>query len=140
MSALCLALGVATRPLQASVDLESGAEVTLLAANATELSVAPDGRAVAYNSAANRYSSDPQVLLAYLQMANCYDRLGDNGEAVSMLVQAKVILKQLPDEAFKSGNTNFSRKEWSEWLDWARQLRRTSENRPKLAQPVRGLM
>eukprot|EP00913_Durusdinium_trenchii_P035256 g32986.t1 len=44
---------------------------------------------VAYNSAANRYSRDPQVLLAYLQMANCNDRLGEHSEAISMLVQAK---------------------------------------------------
>src|SRR5580704_10974913 len=30
----------------------------------------------AYTSAANRYTEDPSVLLAYIQMANCYDRLG----------------------------------------------------------------
>ena len=93
---------------------------------------------VAYNSAANRYPRDPQVLLAYLQMANCNDRLGDHGEAVSMLVQAKVILKQLPDEAFKSRNTSLSKQEWANWLDWGRRLRRTSENRPRLLSPARG--
>ncbi|GAB4135803.1 MAG: hypothetical protein Tsb009_02480 [Planctomycetaceae bacterium] len=83
---------------------------------------------VAYNSAANRYPQDPQVLMAYLQMANCNDRLGDPSEAVSMLVQAKVILKQLPESAFKSDRTNLSKKEWEAWLDWARKLRSSSTN------------
>lgn len=87
---------------------------------------------VAYNSAANRYSRDPQVLLAYMQMANCNDRIGDHGEALSMIVQAKVILKQLPDDVFHSGNTSLSKEEWGKWLDWARQLRRPPEERPRI--------
>ncbi|MCH7987681.1 MAG: tetratricopeptide repeat protein, partial [Planctomycetes bacterium] len=84
-----------------------------------------DKSIIAYTSAANRYPQDPQVLIAYLQMANCYDRLDEPGEALSMLVQAKVILKQLPESAFHHRKTNLTKKEWETWLDWARVMRRT---------------
>lgn len=93
---------------------------------------------VAYNSAANRYSRDPQVLLAYLQMANCNDRLGEHGEALSMLVQAKVILRQLPDEAFQSGTSGLTKKQWETWLDWARRMRRTPNRPPRLLPDTNG--
>lgn len=79
-----------------------------------------------YNSAANRYPQDPHVLLAYLQMAVCNDRLGQPAEALSTLVQAKVILKKLPEKTFSSERTNLSKKEWETWLDWARKIRTTT--------------
>lgn len=79
----------------------------------------------AYTSAANRYPEDPGVLLAYLQMANCSDRLGDATEALSVLVQAEVILKRLPDRAFDTNKTTLSRREWRQWLQWAKTQRMT---------------
>ena len=45
-----------------ATDLETGAEVVLLEANATELSVAPDGRSVAYNSADGHFSMNRYLL------------------------------------------------------------------------------
>ena len=81
-----------------------------------------DKAIIAYSGAANRYPQDPQVLLAYVQMTNCYDRLGKPDEARSMLAQAKVILKQMTDEIFQPNATNMTRQEWDRWLDWARQL------------------
>ena len=45
-----------------AADLISGEEVLLLAANATELSVAPDRVAVAYNSADGHFSSNRYLL------------------------------------------------------------------------------
>ena len=83
-----------------------------------------DAAILAYTNAANRYPQDPQVLLAYLQMANCNDRLGDPAEAVSLILQAEVILKQLPDKVFQSRLTGLTKKEWQNWLTWARQSRR----------------
>jgi tetratricopeptide (TPR) repeat protein len=81
------------------------------------------GRAInAYQIAANRYQSDPQVILAYIQMSKCHERLGDHSNARSSLEQAKVILKQLPDEAFASNNTSMTKAEWQEWLVWMQEL------------------
>jgi TolA-binding protein len=80
---------------------------------------------VAYHGAANRYPQDPDVLLAYLQMTNCNDRLGRPDRARSMLEQAKVILKQMPDENFSPELTNLDRQEWERWLQWASQLQRS---------------
>lgn len=73
-----------------------------------------------YTSAANRYPQDAQVLLAYVQMANCYDHMGKPDESRSMLEQAKVILKQqIPETAFHAPSTSLNRQEWEQWLDWA---------------------
>jgi len=81
----------------------------------------------AYNSAANRYSSGPEVLLAYLQMSNCNRRLGDPVEARSLLVQAEVILDRLPEDAFEVPRTSLSREEWKQWLHWAKQQQQTNQ-------------
>jgi len=82
-----------------------------------------DKAALAYTNAANRYSKDAQVLLAYLQLANCSDRLGDPAEAMSLVIQAEVILKQLPETAFDRRLTGMTRAEWTKWLQWTRQQR-----------------
>ena len=77
---------------------------------------------VAYQSAANRYQHDPQVILAYIQISKCHERLGEKSYARSSLEQAKVILKQLPDESFASNSTSMSKVEWLEWLEWMQSL------------------
>lgn len=80
---------------------------------------------LAYSTAANKFPEDPRVLLAYVQMSNCYDLLGKADEARSMLEQARVIISQLDASVFEARTTNMNRQEWSDWLDWARDLRRT---------------
>jgi len=45
-----------------ATNLDTGEEALLLKANATELSVAPDGRSVAYNSADGHFSMNRYVL------------------------------------------------------------------------------
>ena len=84
-----------------------------------------DAAIAAYGAAANKYPGDSQVLIAYVQMMNCYDRQGKAAEARGMLEQAKVILRQLPAEALegKSSRTSLSRQEWEAWLEWADELR-----------------
>ena len=82
-----------------------------------------DKAIVAYTNASNRYSKDAQVLLAYFQMANCYDRLGDSTEAMSLIIQAEVILKLLSDKAFNPRVSSLSKREWEKWLKWAKQQR-----------------
>jgi len=88
----------------------------------------------AYASAANQYSRDPQVILAYLQISNCYKRLNKPSDARSSLEQAKVILKQMPDVAFRKNSTNMTKAEWKEWLEWVQNLQQNSD-REEVKQP-----
>jgi tetratricopeptide (TPR) repeat protein len=77
----------------------------------------------AYTSAANRYIEDPNVVLAYIQMANCYDRLGKPIDARGVAIQAMLIHKNLPEKAFTPDKTLMNRDEWRTWLEWAGALR-----------------
>ena len=77
----------------------------------------------AYTNAANRYADDPNVLLAYIQMANCYDRLGKPIDARGVAIQAMLIHKNMPEKAFTPDKTLMTRDEWRTWLEWAGSLR-----------------
>jgi len=77
----------------------------------------------AYHEAVNRYPQCTEVLIAYMKMSGCYERLGKKNEAKSMLEQAKIILKQMPDSVFDTKASNLGREEWNRWLDWSRELR-----------------
>ncbi len=79
---------------------------------------------VAFNAASTRFSDDPQVLLAYVQVAICYQNLKvpEPEEARGVLSQAGVILGNLPPESFDNfDNSNFTSAEWGVWLDKFRQ-------------------
>ena len=90
----------------------------------------------AYTNAANRYAEDPGVLLAYIQMANCYDRLGKPIDARGVAIQAMLIQKNMPEKAFTRDKTLMSRDEWRTWLEWAGSLRRVPRrNEPAPARP-----
>jgi tetratricopeptide (TPR) repeat protein len=78
----------------------------------------------AYNSAANRYPEDPEVLLAYVQMTNCNNALGRTADARSTAVQAALILKQMPEGSFTPSLTNMTKQEWELWLSRANQMNR----------------
>lgn len=73
----------------------------------------------AYSRAAGRMQQRPEALLAYVQIANCYDRLKKQSEAMSTLAQAKILLEQLPDHEFQVSNSRLSKPEWQRWLEWA---------------------
>jgi tetratricopeptide (TPR) repeat protein len=77
----------------------------------------------AYTNAANRYADDPSVLLAYIQMANCYDRLGKSIDARGVAIQAMLIHKNMAEKVFTRDKTLMSRDEWRTWLEWAGALR-----------------
>jgi tetratricopeptide (TPR) repeat protein len=76
----------------------------------------------AYQSAANHYASDPEVLDAYLQIANVYRRMERPAEARTSLEQARLALRRLissgsaPEARFEQ-TTNFNRKQWGDLLD-----------------------
>lgn len=76
----------------------------------------------AYTNAANRYAEDPTVLLAYIQMANCYDRLGKPLDARGVAIQAMLIHKNMSEKAFTRDKTLMTRDEWRTWLEWAGSL------------------
>ena len=76
----------------------------------------------AYSSGAGRYQHEPDSLTAYVQIANCYDRLQKPAEALSTLAQAQLILKQLPESVFTGEPSAMSRDDWQRWLDWAMKL------------------
>ena len=84
----------------------------------------------AYNNAANKYPRDPQVLLAYLQMTNCYQRLDKPVDARGMLEQAKVVLKQIKADRFGPSLTNMTKEQWEEWIQWAQQVGQFSDAGP----------
>ena len=75
-----------------------------------------------YNVATHRYPQDARVLLAYLQMTNCYERLGRRGDARIMLEQAKVFERRMNENVFNRQDTNMTRDEWKRWLEWANRL------------------
>lgn len=86
----------------------------------------------AYHEAVNRYPQSTEVLIAYMKMSGCYESLGKKNEAKSMLEQAKIILKQMPDKVFESRATNLGREEWNRWLDWSRELRNSDDQANQL--------
>ncbi|QDT89731.1 tetratricopeptide repeat protein [Gimesia algae] len=90
-----------------------------------------------YHDAVNRYPQCTEVLIAYMKMSGCYEALGKRNEAKSMLEQAKIILKQMPDSVFESGATNLGREEWNRWLDWSREFR-DSDSRTSALPSVNG--
>lgn len=77
----------------------------------------------AYSEAVNQFPQDAQILLAYYQIANAYQKINRPAEAKRQLERARVILEQLPDESFTSQSSNYSRKEWHLLLDNAIQFR-----------------
>jgi tetratricopeptide (TPR) repeat protein len=81
-----------------------------------------DAAIAAYSTSAGRYQQEPDSLIAYVQIANCYDHMEKPADALSTLAQALLILKQLPDEAFSVTPSSKSRDDWKRWLDWAMKL------------------
>ena len=69
-----------------------------------------------YGDAINRFPNDPQVLLAYVQIASCYDTLGRRTEAVSYLERAQLIHGQFSEQTFDPQLSSLSGPEWSLWL------------------------
>jgi tetratricopeptide (TPR) repeat protein len=71
----------------------------------------------AYQSAANHYARDPEVLDAYLQIASVYRRMDRPAEARTALEQGRIALRRIPADAHFEQTTNFNRKQWGDLLD-----------------------
>jgi tetratricopeptide (TPR) repeat protein len=75
-----------------------------------------------FRLATSRFADHVSTLPAYVQMSRCYSRLENPDEARRQLEQARVVLSRLPDEAFGSPSTGQTREQWSEWIEWAREV------------------
>ena len=71
-----------------------------------------------YDAAAFRYKDDPSALSAYVQIVNSYCAMGRFEEARTANERAKVLLKQMPPDAFADGSFSMPKEYWQEWLKW----------------------
>ncbi|MCG8585079.1 MAG: tetratricopeptide repeat protein [Pirellulales bacterium] len=71
----------------------------------------------AYSTATNRYQNDPDVLAAFLQISDCYRRLGKRAAARGNIERAKLVLSRFPQDVDFAKATNFTRQEWTDLLE-----------------------
>lgn len=71
----------------------------------------------AYSDATNLYQHSPEVLEAFVQIAACHRRLNKPIQARQTLEQAKVVLKQLDTSLDFERTTNFTKRQWEEYLE-----------------------
>ncbi len=72
-----------------------------------------------YDAAAFRYQDDPASLAAYVQVVNAYYALGKPDQARAANERAKVMLRQMPAEAFGSGAYALSKDYWENQLKFS---------------------
>jgi tetratricopeptide (TPR) repeat protein len=71
----------------------------------------------AHQTAIASFPNSPAALDAYLQIVDCYRRLGRKPEARGTLEQAKLMLNRLPQDAAFESVSNYTRQEWAKLLD-----------------------
>ncbi|MBL8889770.1 MAG: tetratricopeptide repeat protein [Planctomycetaceae bacterium] len=72
-----------------------------------------------YRTVSNMVIHEPEVLEAYVQIASCYRRLNQNEDAVRVVNQAKILLRdRIPANADFEATTRFPRERWILMLDW----------------------
>ena len=71
-----------------------------------------------YEAAALRYQGDPSSLAAHVQIVNCHVATGRIDEAKAANERAKVLLRQMPKDAFDPGKSTMSKEYWEQWLKW----------------------
>ena len=77
-----------------------------------------------YDTAAQRYASDPASLVAMVQIVNCYAALGKWREVQTAHERARARLAELPPESWEQGATPMDRQSWERWLDASLELDR----------------
>ncbi len=71
-----------------------------------------------YDKAAFRYKDDPIAMSAYVQMINCYLRLGNVGKARQTLQRARWALRGIGDEQFARLTPQEDRAYWEQYFNW----------------------
>lgn len=76
----------------------------------------------AFSTAVNRQPNSPEVLEAFVQIAECYRRLNRPDEARATIEQAKVLLRRLGEAAPFKETTNYTAEGWIQRLEWLGRL------------------
>lgn len=71
-----------------------------------------------YEKAAWLYQRDPVAMTAYVQIINCYLRLGKVSQAWMVLQRARWALRNIPDDAFAKYTPDQNRAYWENYLAW----------------------
>ncbi len=74
-----------------------------------------------YDLAALKYAGQPEAVAAYVQIVNCYQRLGKPEQARTATERAKWLLKRLPAENFAHRPLPLGKEYFAQWLDWMSQ-------------------
>lgn len=72
----------------------------------------------AFGSASSRYQREPVALEAQVRIASCHHQLGQPVDAKGSIEHAILILDRIPEGADFAKTTRYSRKEWSDLLNW----------------------
>jgi len=71
-----------------------------------------------YEQAAYRYQNEPVSLSAYLQIINCYFRLGERQRARTAVGRARWLLRRMPPSDFAQRPRGIDRQRWQDVLAW----------------------
>ncbi len=71
-----------------------------------------------YEEAARRFRRDPVCLSAYVQILNCYQRLGRDAEARATVERVKWLLKSIPADGFEGTSGDQDAAAWQRFFDW----------------------
>lgn len=71
-----------------------------------------------YEKAASLYQRDPIAMTAYVQIVNCYLRMGKVHQAWMALQRARWALRNIPDEEFARSTPDQDRPFWEQYLTW----------------------
>ncbi len=71
-----------------------------------------------YEEACRRFRRDPVSLPAYVQILNCYQRLGNDAEARATVRRVKWLLKSIPEQRFAGALGGQDRAYWQSFFDW----------------------
>ncbi|MBN1345978.1 MAG: tetratricopeptide repeat protein [Phycisphaerae bacterium] len=71
-----------------------------------------------YEEAARRFRRDPVSLSAYVQILNCYQRMGKDAEARAAVQRVKWLLKGIPEERFDTLPGRQSLAYWEGFFKW----------------------
>jgi tetratricopeptide (TPR) repeat protein len=66
----------------------------------------------AYSNVASLYPDNPFVLETFVQIANCWRRLGQDVKARGAIQQAQIVLQGLPSNVDFASTTALNREEW----------------------------
>jgi Flp pilus assembly protein TadD len=66
----------------------------------------------AFSNVASLYPDNPFVLETFVQIANCWRRLGQDVKARGAIQQAQIVLQGLPSDADFASSTALNREEW----------------------------